>query len=109
MKFHYLEQMGIKVRLFDNKKSFKIKLNEDSQSIAAQIAQLQTMQLDIEKKATQQIQNIEKQKTQKIEVIKQKIIQLQSQLTQNAVATTTDVSQQNTQQSPQTTGTSANQ
>lgn len=101
--------MGIKVRLFDNKKSFKNRLNEDSQSIAAQIAQLQTMQLDIEKKATQQIQNIEKQKTQKIEVIKQKIIQLQSQLTQNAVATTTDVSQQNTQQSPQTTGTSANQ
>ena len=104
--------MGIKVRLFDNKKSFKNKLNEDSQSIAAQIAQLQTMQLDIEKKATQQIQNIEKQKTQKIEVIKQKIIQLQSQLTQNAVATTPDVSQQNTQntqQSPQTTGTSANQ
>ena len=101
--------MGIKVRLFDNKKSFKNKLNEDAQSIAAQIAQLQTMQLDIEKKATQQIQNIEKQKTQKIEVIKQKIIQLQSQLTQNAVATTTDVSQQNTQQFPQTTGTSANQ
>ena len=104
--------MGIKVRLFDNKKSFKNRLNEDSQSIAAQIAQLQTMQLDIEKKATQQIQNIEKQKTQKIEVIKQKIIQLQSQLTQNAVATTPDVSQQNTQntqQSPQTTGTSANQ
>ena len=101
--------MGIKVRLFDNKKSFKNKLNEDAQSIAAQIAQLQTMQLDVEKKATQQIQNIEKQKTQKIEVIKQKIIQLQSQLTQNAVATTTDVSQQNTQQSPQTTGTSANQ
>ena len=101
--------MGIRVRLFDNKKSFKNKLNEDAQSIAAQIAQLQTMQLDIEKKATQQIQNIEKQKTQKIEVIKQKIIQLQSQLTQNAVATTTDVSQQNTQQSPQTTGTSANQ
>ena len=104
--------MGIKVRLFDNKKSFKNKLNEDAQSIAAQIAQLQTMQLDIEKKATQQIQNIEKQKTQKIEVIKQKIIQLQSQLTQNAVATTPDVSQQNTQntqQSPQTTGTSANQ
>ena len=100
--------MGIKVRLFDNKKSFKNRLN-DSQSIAAQIAQLQTMQLDIEKKATQQIQNIEKQKTQKIEVIKQKIIQLQSQLTQNAVATTPDVSQQNTQQSPQTTGTSANQ
>lgn len=66
--------MGIKVRLFDNKKSFKNRLNEDSQSIAAQIAQLQTMQLDIEKKATQQIQNIEKQKTQKIEVIKQKII-----------------------------------
>ena len=58
--------MGIKVRLFDNKKSFKNRLNEDSQSIAAQIAQLQTMQLDIEKKATQQIQNIEKQKTQKI-------------------------------------------
>ena len=101
--------MGIKVRLFDNKKSFKNRLNEDSQSIAAQIAQLQTMQLDIEQKATQQIQNIEKQKTQKIEAIKQKIIQLQSQLTQNAVATTTDVSQQNTQQSPQTTGTSANQ
>ena len=104
--------MGIKVRLFDNKKSFKNRLNEDSQSIAAQIAQLQTMQLDIEKKATQQIQNIEKQKTQKIEVIKQKIIQLQSQLTQNAGATTPDVSQQNTQntqQSPQTTGTSANQ
>ena len=104
--------MGIKVRLFDNKKSFKNRLNEDSQSIAAQIAQLQTMQLDIEKKATQQIQNIEKQKTQKIEVIKQKIIQLQSQLTQNAVATTPDVSHQNmqnTQQSPQTTGTSANQ
>ena len=101
--------MGIKVKLFDNKKSFKNKLNEDAQSIAAQIAQLQTMQLDIEKKATQQIQNIEKQKTQKIEVIKQKIIQLQSQLTQNAVATTPDVSQQNTQQSPQTTGTSANQ
>lgn len=104
--------MGIKVRLFDNKKSFKNRLNEDSQSIAAQIAQLQTMQLDIEKKATQQIQNIEKQKTQKIEVIKQKIIQLQSQLTQNAVATTPVVSQQNmqtTQQSPQTTGTSANQ
>ena len=104
--------MGIKVRLFDNKKSFKNRLNEDSQSIAAQIAQLQTMQLDIEKKATQQIQNIEKQKTQKIEVIKQKIIQLQSQLTQNAVATTPGVSQQNmqtTQQSPQTTGTSANQ
>ena len=101
--------MGIKVRLFDNKKSFKNKLNEDSQSIAAQIAQLQTMQLDIEKKATQQIQNIEKQKTQKIEVIKQKIIQLQSQLTQNAVATTQNVSQQNTQQSPQPPGNSANQ
>ena len=101
--------MGIKVRLFDNKKSFKNRLNEDSQSIAAQIAQLQTMQLDIEKKATQQIQNIEKQKTQKIEVIKQKIIQLQSQLTQNTVATAPNVSPQNTQQSPQTTGTSANQ
>lgn len=101
--------MGIKVKLFDNKKSFKNKLNEDSQAIATQIAQLQTMQLDIENKATQQIQNIEKQKTQKIEVIKQKIIQLQSQLTQNAVATAANVSQQDTQQSPQTTGTSANQ
>lgn len=104
--------MGIKVRLFDNnKKSFRNRLNEDSQSIAAQIAQLQNMQLDVEKKATQQIQNIEKQKTQKIEVIKQKIIQLQSQLTQNAVAATSNVSQtqQPTQQSPQTTGTSANQ
>ena len=101
--------MGIKVKLFNNKKFFKNKLNEDSQAIATQIAQLQTMQLDIENKATQQIQNIEKQKTQKIEVIKQKIIQLQSQLTQNAVATTPDVSQQNMQQSPQTTGTSANQ
>lgn len=101
--------MGIKVRLFDNNKSFRNKLNEDSQTIAAQIAQLQTMQLDIEKKATQQIQNIEKQKTEKIEVIKQKIIQLQSQLTQNAVAATPNVSQQTTQQPSQTTGTSANQ
>lgn len=96
--------MSVKVRLFN-----KSKLYEDAQSIATQIAQLQQMQLDTEKKATQQIQNIERQKTQKIDAIKQKIIQLQAQLTANTGIAQNNNIQQTQQNNNQNTGLSANQ